>query len=40
MSAVPPSPPARRHLTAVRTDEYFDRQTTHRSQLPDPTVLV
>ncbi|GAA2749500.1 Rv3235 family protein [Amnibacterium kyonggiense] len=40
MSAVPPTPPARRHLSAVRTDEYFDRQATHRSQLPDPTVLV
>jgi hypothetical protein len=40
MSAVPPPPPARRHLSAVDTDEYFDRQSTPRSELPDPTVLV
>ncbi|MGN6445324.1 Rv3235 family protein [Amnibacterium sp.] len=39
MSAVPP-PPARRHLAAVTADEYFERQATHRSQLPDPLVLV
>ncbi|RIX28747.1 Rv3235 family protein [Amnibacterium setariae] len=40
MSAVPPQPPARRHLTAVRSDEFFDRQRTPRSELPDPSVLV
>lgn len=40
MSAVPPSTPPRRHLTAVRSDEFFDRQVTPSSQLPDPTMLV
>jgi hypothetical protein len=40
MSAVPPPPSSRRHLTAVRTDEYFDRQRTPRSELPDPSVLI
>ena len=42
MSAVPPptSPSARRHLSAVRTDEYFDRQFTPLSELPDPSVLI
>jgi hypothetical protein len=40
LSAVPPPPPARPHLTSVRTDEYFERQSTHRSELPDPSVLV
>jgi hypothetical protein len=40
MSAVPPPTPGRRHLTAVSTDEYFDRQLTPRSELPDPSMLV
>lgn len=44
MSAVPPStppaPPGRRHLSAVRSDEFFDRQVTPASRLPDPTMLV
>ena len=42
MSAVPPptSPSPRRHLSVVRTDEYFDRQLTPRAELPDPSVLV
>ena len=40
MSAVPPSTPPRRHLSAVRSDEFFDRQVTPSSQLPDPTMLV
>lgn len=40
MSAVPPHPPARRHLSAVRGDEYFERQSTPRSALPDPAVLI
>jgi len=39
MSAVPPSSD-RRHLTAVRSDEFFDRQRTPRSELPDPSVLI
>jgi hypothetical protein len=40
MSAVPPPTPGRRHLSVVRTDEFFDRQVTPRSQLPDPAVLI
>jgi len=40
MSAVPPPTSPRRHLSVVRTDEYFDRQLTPRSELPDPSVLV
>jgi uncharacterized SAM-binding protein YcdF (DUF218 family) len=40
MSAVPPPTPERRHLSAVGTDEYFDRQLTPRSELPDPSVLI
>lgn len=44
MSAVPPpSPPAepsRRHLSAVRAEDWFDRQATPASRLPDPTMLV
>lgn len=39
MSAVPP-PPGRRHLSAVRNDEYFERQATPASDLPDPTMLI
>jgi hypothetical protein len=43
MSAVPPpTPPAasgRRHLTVV-ADDFFDRQATPASRLPDPTMLV
>ena len=44
MSAVPPpTPPAgagRRHLSVVRSDDWFDRQATPASRLPDPTMLV
>ena len=40
MSAVPPQPPAHRHLAAVRAEEYFERQATPRSALPDPAVFV
>jgi hypothetical protein len=42
MSAVPPptSPSGRRHLSVVRNDEYFDRQFTPLSELPDPSVLI
>jgi hypothetical protein len=42
MSAVPPTPPPpeRRHLSAVRSEDFFDRQATHASRLPDPTMLV
>ena len=42
MSAVPPptSPSGRRHLSVVRNDEYFDRQYTPLSELPDPSVLI
>jgi len=39
MSAVPPPTSGRRHLSVVR-DEYFDRQATPRSELPDPSVLI
>lgn len=44
MSAVPPptSPPTtgRRHLAVVRGDEYFERQSTPHSELPEPAVLI
>jgi uncharacterized SAM-binding protein YcdF (DUF218 family) len=39
MSAVPPTN-GRRHLSAVRNDEFFGRQATPASDLPDPTMLV
>ena len=43
MSAVPPpTPPAsagRRHLKVV-ADDFFDRQATPASRLPDPTMLI
>jgi uncharacterized SAM-binding protein YcdF (DUF218 family) len=40
MSAVPPPTSRRPHLTALRNDEYFDRQFTPLSELPDPSVLI
>lgn len=44
MSAVPPPMPPpttnRRHLSAVRGEDYFDRQATPFTELPDPAALI